>query len=51
MAYCIAVVLMFLKVFLMVTIGILRFSSSIFIDGMWAVANFHTQTYWYVGGG
>jgi hypothetical protein len=29
---------MFLKVFLMVTMGILSFSSSIFIDGMWAVA-------------
>ena len=26
------------KVFLMVTMGILSFSSSIFIDGMWAVA-------------
>ena len=38
MAYCIAIVLMFLKVFLMVTMGILRFSFSIFIDGMWAVA-------------
>ena len=38
MAYCIAIVLMFLKVFLMVAMGILRFSSSIFIDGMWAVA-------------
>jgi hypothetical protein len=31
-------VLIFLEVFLMVTMGILRFSSSIFIDGMWAVA-------------
>ena len=38
MAYCIAMVLIFLKVFLMITMGILRFSSSIFIDGMWAVA-------------
>ena len=38
MAYCIAIVLIFFKVFLMVTMGILRFSSSIFIDGMWAVA-------------
>ena len=38
MAYCIAIVLIFLKVFLMVTMGILNFSSSIFIDGMWAVA-------------
>ena len=38
MAYCIAMVLIFLKVFLMVAMGILRLSSSIFIDGMWAVA-------------
>ena len=38
MAYCIAMVLIFLKVFLMVAIGILRVSSSVFIDGMWAVA-------------
>jgi hypothetical protein len=38
MAYCIAMVLMFLKVFLMVTMGILRLFSSIFIDGMWVVA-------------
>src|ERR1700737_297627 len=38
MAYCIAMVLIFVKVFLMVTMGILRFSSSIFIDGIWAVA-------------
>ena len=38
MAYCIAIVLMFLKVFLMVPMGILRFSSSLFIDGMWAIA-------------
>jgi hypothetical protein len=38
MAYCIAMVLMFLKVFLMVTMGILRLFFSIFIDGMWVVA-------------
>jgi hypothetical protein len=38
MAYCIAIVLIFLKVFLMVTIGILRLFSSIFIDGMWVIA-------------
>jgi hypothetical protein len=31
-------VLIFRKVFLMVAIGILRVSSSIFIDGMWVVA-------------
>ena len=38
MAYCIAIVLMFLEVFLMVTIGILKLVSSDFIDGMCAVA-------------
>ena len=38
MAYCIAMVLIFLKVFLMVTMGILKLVSSAFIDGMWAVA-------------
>ena len=38
MAYCIAMVLIFLKVFLMVAIGILKLVSSAFIDGMWAVA-------------
>jgi hypothetical protein len=38
MAYCIAILLIFLKVFLMVTIGILRLFSSIFIDGMWVIA-------------
>jgi hypothetical protein len=32
MAYCIAMVLMFLKVFRMFGIGILKLSSSIFID-------------------
>jgi hypothetical protein len=37
-AYCIAMVLIFLKVFLMVAIGILKLVSSAFIDGMWAVA-------------
>ena len=31
-------VLIFLKVFLMVAIGILKLVSSAFIDGMWAVA-------------
>ena len=34
MAYCIAMVLIFLKVFLMVAMGILRFFASFFIDGM-----------------
>jgi hypothetical protein len=38
MAFCIAMVLIFLKVFLMVTMGILKLVSSAFIDGMWAVA-------------
>ena len=38
MAYCVAMVLIFLKVFLMVVIGILSASSSIFMEGMWAVA-------------
>ena len=38
MAYCIAMVLIFLNVFLMVSIGILKLVSSDFIDGMWAVA-------------
>ena len=38
MAYCIAIVLIFLKVFLMAVMGILRLSSNIFIDEMWAVA-------------
>ena len=38
MAYCIAMVLIFLKVFLMVTMGILKLVSSAFIDGMWVVA-------------
>ena len=38
MAYCIAMVLIFFKVFLMVTMGILKLVSSTFIDGMWAVA-------------
>jgi ABC-type siderophore export system fused ATPase/permease subunit len=38
MAYFIAIVLMFLKVFLMVGIGILNFFSSDFIDGMCVVA-------------
>ena len=38
MAYCMAIVLMFLKVFLMVGIGILNLSSSSFIDGMCVVA-------------
>jgi hypothetical protein len=38
MAYFIAIVLMFLKVFLMVGIGILNLLSSAFIDGMCVVA-------------
>jgi hypothetical protein len=38
MAYFIAIVLMFLKVFLMVGIGILNLFSSAFIDGMCVVA-------------
>ena len=38
MAYCMAMVLIFLKVCLMVVIGILSVSSKIFIEGMWAVA-------------
>ena len=38
MAYCIAMEVIFLKVFLMRVMGILRLSSSIFIDGVWAVA-------------
>ena len=38
MAYFIAIVLMFLKVFLMVGIGILNLSSTDFIDGMCVVA-------------
>ncbi len=38
MAYCIAMVLIFLKVFLMEVMGILRLSSSFVIDGMWVVA-------------
>ena len=38
MAYFIAIVLMFLKVFLMVGIGILNVLSSAFIDGMCVVA-------------
>jgi hypothetical protein len=38
MAYFIAIVLMFLKVFLMVGIGILNLFSSDFIDGMCVVA-------------
>ena len=38
MAYFIAIVLMFLKVFLMVVIGSLNLSSRAFIDGMYVVA-------------
>jgi hypothetical protein len=38
MAYCIAMVLMFLKVFRMDGIGILNLSSNSFIDGMCVVA-------------
>ena len=38
MAYCIAMVLMFLKVFRMDGIGILNLSSSNFIDGMCVAA-------------
>ena len=38
MAYCIAMVLMFLKVFRMVGIGSLNLSSNSFIDGMCVAA-------------
>jgi hypothetical protein len=38
MAYCIAMVLIFLKVFLIVVMGILKLASNIFIDGVWVVA-------------
>ena len=38
MAYCMAMVFIFLKVFLMVSMGILKLSSSNFIDGMCVVA-------------
>ena len=38
MAYCMAMVLIFLKVFRMADIGILNLSSSIFIDGMCVAA-------------
>ena len=38
MAYCMAMVFIFLKVFLMVGMGILKLSSSSFIDGMCVVA-------------
>jgi hypothetical protein len=38
MAYCIAIVLMFLKVFLMAVIGILKLVLSNFIDGICVVA-------------
>ena len=38
MAYCITIVLMFLKVFRMDGIGILDLSSSSFIDGMYVAA-------------
>jgi hypothetical protein len=38
MAYCIAMVLMFLKVFRMDVIGILNLSSNSFIDGMCVAA-------------
>jgi len=38
MAYCMAIVFMFLKVFLMDGIGILNLSTSSFIDGMCVVA-------------
>ena len=38
MAYFIAIVLMFLKVFLIVVIGNLNLSSSAFMDGMYVVA-------------
>ena len=38
MAYCMAIVFMFLKVFLMVGKGILKLSTSSFIDGMCVVA-------------
>jgi hypothetical protein len=41
MAYFIAIILMFLKVFLMVGIGILNLFSSDFIDGMCEVALAH----------
>ncbi|KAG0594393.1 hypothetical protein M758_UG073600 [Ceratodon purpureus] len=38
MAYCMAMVFMFLKVFLMVSHGILKLSASSFIEGMCVVA-------------
>ncbi|KAG0565947.1 hypothetical protein KC19_7G025900 [Ceratodon purpureus] len=38
MAYCMAIVFMFLKVFLMVSHGILKLSASSFIEGMCVVA-------------
>ena len=38
MAYCMAILLMYLKVFLMVGIGILNLSSSAFMDGICVVA-------------
>ena len=38
MAYCMAIVFMFLKVCLMDAIGILNLSASIFIDGMCVAA-------------
>ena len=41
MAYCMAMVLMFLKVFRMDGIGSLNLSSSIFIDGMCVAALAH----------
>ena len=38
MAYCMAIVLIFLKVFRMDGIGSLNLSSSSFIEGMWVAA-------------
>ena len=38
MAYCMAMVLIFLKEYLIIVMGILRLSSRIFKDGVWAVA-------------
>ena len=41
MAYCMAIVFMFFKVFLIMGISILKFSSTYFIDGMCLVALAH----------
>jgi hypothetical protein len=43
MAYCVAMVFMFLKVFRMADIGSLNLSSSIFIDGVCVTALAHVD--------